>query len=80
MLKITLDSNLFYDLAQERRGAAYVKAILDLAREGKVLLFSTPTTDFEDQSGTAISTILKLMRDKDYTGGSKCRYPDGIHA
>lgn len=61
MLKISLDSNLFYDLAQGRQRAPDVEAILDFAREGKALLFSTPTTDFEDESGTATSIILKLI-------------------
>ncbi len=59
--KVTLDTNLFYDKAEEREGAGDFDAIIELVKDGKVLLFFTPTTDFEDQSGVATRIVLRLM-------------------
>ncbi len=62
--KITLDTNLFYDKALERAGAADFDVIIYLARAGRVLLFFTATTDFEDRrSAAAIQIALRLMRE-----------------
>ncbi len=58
----TLDTNLFYDKAEEREGAGDFDAIVDLARTGKVLLFFTATTDFEDQSGGASRVVTRLRQ------------------
>ncbi len=60
--KVTLDTNLFYDKAEEREGAGDFDAIIELAKDGKVRLFSTATTDFEDQSGAATRIVLRLMK------------------
>ncbi len=60
--KVTLDTNLFYDKAEEREGAVDFDAIIELAKDGKVRLFSTATTDFEDQSGAATRIVLRLMK------------------
>jgi len=62
--KITLDTNLFYDKALGRAGAADFDVIIYLARAGRVLLFFTATTDFEDRrSAAAIQIALRLMRE-----------------
>ena len=61
--KVTLDTNLFYDKAEEREGVRDFDAIVDLARAGKVQLFFTSTTDFEDESGAATRIALRLMRE-----------------
>ncbi len=60
-ITVTLDTNLFYDKALGRDGAADFDVIVDLARSGQVLLFSTATTDFEDRSGAATQITLRLM-------------------
>ena len=60
-LSVTLDTNLFYDKAENREGVEAFDAIVSLARNGKVQLWCTPTTDLEDQSGAAIRIALRLM-------------------
>ena len=60
--KVTLDTNLFYDKAEEREGAGDFDAIVDLAQAGKVELFFTATTDFEDRRGVASWIVIKLRR------------------
>jgi hypothetical protein len=63
VMSVTLDTNLFYDKAEEREGADDFDRMIDLARMGKLQLFFTATTDFEDRSGVAIRLILRLMRE-----------------
>lgn len=62
-LSVTLDTNLFYDKAENRRGVQWFDTIVSLAKEGKVQLWCTPTTDLEDRSGAAIGIVLRLMRE-----------------
>ena len=61
MLSVTLDTNLFYDKVEVREGVEAFDALINLARERKVQLWCTPTTDLEDQSGAAIRIVLRLM-------------------
>jgi len=58
-----MDTNLFYDVVESRAGAASVEALLELSRQGKVVLYFTATTDFEDQSGAATKIVLKLIKE-----------------
>lgn len=60
-LSVSLDTNLFYDKAENREGVEAFDTIVNLARHGKVQLWWTPTTDLEDQSGVAIRIALRLM-------------------
>ena len=52
-LRITLDTNIFYDAAEAMEGARDFEAIVSHARESKVELYCTPTTDFADTSASA---------------------------
>jgi hypothetical protein len=61
VLTVTLDTNLFYDKAEGRDGAGDFDEIVDLATSGKLQLFFTGTTDFEDSSGIATRVAIKLM-------------------
>ena len=58
-----MDTNLFYDVVEFRAGAANVEALFELSRQGKVMLYFTATTDFEDQSGAATRFVLNLTKE-----------------
>lgn len=62
LLKISLDTNIFYDKAEGRAGAEEFERVVTLARSGKIQLFSSATIDFEDQSGAASRIALRLVR------------------
>jgi len=62
-LTVTLDTNLFYDKAEGREGASVFDKIVELARKGKVRLYFTATTDYEDKSGGATRIIINLRRE-----------------
>jgi hypothetical protein len=62
-ISVTLDTCLFYDKAENRAGKADFDQIIELARRGKLRLFFTGTTDFEDTSGAATRLSIKLMRE-----------------
>jgi len=63
VVKLSLDTNLFYDVTESRAGATDVEALFELSRQRKVMLYSTATTDFEDQSGAATQFVLNRIKE-----------------
>jgi hypothetical protein len=63
MNRITLDTNLFYDVAESRAGVTDVEAFFELSRQRKVMLYATATTDFEDRSGAATRIVLTRIKE-----------------
>jgi len=62
-MTVTLDTNLFIDLAESRTDAKTINKVLDLAREGILKLYYTAMTDFETDYPGAIATIIRLVRE-----------------
>ena len=58
---VTLDTCLFYDKAVKREGNADFDRIIEFVTSGRLRLFFTGTTDFEDTSGAATRLTIKLM-------------------
>lgn len=61
-ISVTLDTCLFYDKVEKREGNADFDRIIEFATSGRLILFFTGTTDFEDTSGAATHLTIELKR------------------
>ena len=80
-MTVTLDTNLFIDMAELRAGAEEVEKVIEWAREGKLRLYYTCTTDFETDHPVALRIIIRLVQEsllhEDPNSGSGRDYMPG---